>query len=773
MGLFDLFRPKWKHSDAEVRARAVRQLTDEILLAQVARTDPEPRIRRIAIKRIFDTALLGELAANDPDQEVREAAQDKLAEISLEVALAGGDEANALAALDRITAQRTLADVALRATIAGVRIEAVRRLTDQRALADVVRSTTDDEVRALVWERLREPAVLRDLASGDVSKWVALKAIDVLDDVEALEVVARKAQTKAVRQAARRKADTLSGKKVAPQVQISVGETPEERRAREAALEIQRRAEEERRRQIERLRAAEEAQRKAQATRAQAPSKKAEAAPASADEVEKQRLAAEKERIRKEREAEKERLAAEKERLRKEREAEKERLAAEKERIRKEREAEKERIRKEREAEKEPIRKEREAEAQRNLQTVEEILTHLESLADSADAKVVSEALASAQMAFRNVKRLPKGTAAAIRERYEKIRSTLRIRLSELREAEEWKRWANVPQFEALCGKAEELLKAVETPGADLKKCASDLAALKAEWKGLGGAPRERSEELWNRFHGTCTLIHAALRRVAKEREQERLENLKRKEELCARVEALKDAEDVEETALLIKNIQEEWKAIGPVPKNASEAIWKRFRAACDYFFARRDAALLENDPEVQEALAKRRAIAEEAEALKDSTDWNAVAARLKALQTEWKSLPPAPKAASDEIWKRFRSACNHFFARRKARFAQLEEEREQNLADKVALCERAEKAAEQGPNPEEARRLMVEWKKIGPVPKAEADKVWHRFRAALSALRGNASPEEAAEASQPSEQQEQGAPQAHTSVPADESAPK
>jgi hypothetical protein len=733
MGLFDLFRPKWKHSDADVRARAVRQLDDDAILAQVAQGDLDDRVRKVAIKRLLDTAVLAAVAENDRDEGVRRAAQDKLAELAMEAALAGGKESLALAAVARIQTPRALADVALKATHERVRLDAAQRLTDQRALADVVKGTSDDAVRTEAWSKLAEPAVLRDLALGDVTKGIALQAVDRLGEPGALEAVAKGASNKAVRTAARRKADALKERKTPPKVHEEPAEAEERRQAREAALAAQRRAEQARKHQIEQLRAAEETARQAHATKGR-PLHDDEALRRGEEhrKLEESQAAATAEREKERAARDAERAAREAERAA--RDAERAARAAERERV----QAERERVQAERDAERERRRVERQADEERNLKQLEELCVRLEALLESTDLKLIDDALRAAQGAFRDPGPLPRAAGGQVRDRYEKARAQLRIKSSELREADEWKRWSNVPRFEALCGRAEALLQAVETPSADLKQGAADLKALQAEWKALGGAPRERSEALWARFRHACDLVHGALRGAASGHQEEREQNLKRKEELCARVEEVQDSTDFDETALLIKNLQEEWRAIGPVPKAESDAVWKRFRAACDHFFTRRDGTVAPDDPQRQEALRQRQAIAEEADSLRDSTDWSVAATRLKALQVEWKALPPAPRAASDEIWKQFRAACNHFFARRKARFDQLDEEREQNLGDKEELCARAEAAVAAGaPNVEEARRLMLEWKALGPVPKAESDRVWQRFRTAMLALRG------------------------------------
>src|SRR5262249_6334309 len=132
MGFFDIFKPKWKHSDAEVRAEAVRELGDDqaALLAEIARTDSDARVRRIALKRISDAALLSQLAEHDPDESLRKAAGEKAAELLIAAACADGEEARCLQALERLSLPRALAQVAKQAVLPSVRERAVARLDD-------------------------------------------------------------------------------------------------------------------------------------------------------------------------------------------------------------------------------------------------------------------------------------------------------------------------------------------------------------------------------------------------------------------------------------------------------------------------------------------------------------------------------------------------------------------------------------------------------------------------------------------------------------------
>jgi hypothetical protein len=397
-----------------------------------------------------------------------------------------------------------------------------------------------------------------------------------------------------------------------------------------------------------------------------------------------------------------------------------ERAAAE-ERARKERE--------QREAARAEEKARREAEREANRVKLEELCVRLEALAGTDDRKQAELALKESQAIADGIGPLPR-TEPPIRDRYDAARKAVVVRLKELREAEDWKRWSNVPRLEALCAKMEALALS-GTP--DLKAAAQELKEAQAEWKALGPAPREKSDALWTRFKTACDEVHRRCREHFAVLDQERTANLKKKEELCVRVEALVESTEWKEAAETIKLLQEEWKAVGPVPKEQTDALWKRFRGACDRFFERRKAHFSVLDEERAGNLRRQEELCVKVEALAGSTDWKATAELIKQYQADWKEIGPVPRAESEAMWKRFRAACDQFFDRRKEHFGKLDEERAVNLKAKELLCEKAEALIESDDEAamEAVRALQAEWKTVGPAPRDAADAVWNRFRSA------------------------------------------
>src|SRR4029079_10089317 len=130
------------------------------------------------------------------------------------------------------------------------------------------------------------------------------------------------------------------------------------------------------------------------------------------------------------------------------------------------------------------------------------------------------------------------------------------------------------------------------------------------------------------------------------------------------RAEALADSTNWISTAEEIKRLPAQWKTVGPVTRAQDKTAWERFRAACDRFFTRRQEDLAKRKVVWAENLAKKEAPCARAEALGESTEWEAAAVEIKRLQSEWRAIGPVKKSRSEALWQPFRGACDRFFAR-------------------------------------------------------------------------------------------------------------
>lgn len=358
---------------------------------------------------------------------------------------------------------------------------------------------------------------------------------------------------------------------------------------------------------------------------------------------------------------------------------------------------------------------------------------------------------------------LPSGEQHALLDRLKAAQAVIAPRLHELREMDEWKRFANAAVQEELIARTEALAtkygfdKAEEVPPAELEKAAHELHEIQERWKQAAEAPRAQAQALWHRYRQAADPIQAKVRDFFAHRAEERKGNLDRKLAIIERAEQLADSTDWIRTADELKKLQAEWQQIGPVPRQDTRATWKRFREACDRFFTRRNEDLAQRKQTWAENLSRKEALCARAEALASSTEWEKAAAEIRQLQAEWKTIGPVRRNKSEAIWTRFRAACDLFFDRYKRR-DQIELEAKQ--ADREALVTELESLAgvegtevSEGTESSEGgrggteidppallervRALRNKWNQSTPVVRHGADPLSARFVNALERLLG------------------------------------
>lgn len=234
----------------------------------------------------------------------------------------------------------------------------------------------------------------------------------------------------------------------------------------------------------------------------------------------------------------------------------------------------------------------------------------------------------------------------------------------------------NLEAKEKLCQAAEKLAEEKQ-----LNVAFQKLQLLHNEWRELGPVMREQREALWERFKAASDVINKKHAAYYQERKVQEVDNLAQKVALCEAIEAIpldveRGYKQWDEVTAQVLAWQEQWKKIGFAPKKNNTAIYERFRKACDALFEAKSAFYKQNKEILSANLAKKRSLCEQAEALKDSTDWNATTQKLVALQKEWKTIGAVPHKSSDAVWKRFVTACDAFFDAKKVAAKQQKEER-------------------------------------------------------------------------------------------------
>lgn len=316
-------------------------------------------------------------------------------------------------------------------------------------------------------------------------------------------------------------------------------------------------------------------------------------------------------------------------------------------------------------------------------------------------------------------------------------------RVRELREMDEWRRFANAQRQEQLIAMAEAIvasLKADEEAGktSDLGATARALRELHGKWQEVAEAPRQVAQRLWDRFRGATDFIRARCEVHFSKLREERQVSVERKTAIVTEAEALATSNDWAKAAVRLQELQNEWQSLGPASREAGRELAQRFRAACSTFFTRRREDLTDRKKMWNENLAKKEALCERAEALAESTDWESASAELKRMQADWKTIGPVRRNKSELVWNRFRAAADHFFTRFHNRheitLATKLAERESFVADLEAIAG-MDVAAVPSDLGERVQQLRTTWNRSVPIPVPEMKGLSDRWQAALSRI--------------------------------------
>jgi hypothetical protein len=220
----------------------------------------------------------------------------------------------------------------------------------------------------------------------------------------------------------------------------------------------------------------------------------------------------------------------------------------------------------------------------------------------------------------------------------------------------------NLEMKTLLCEAAEKLQ---ENP--NIVEASRALQQLHDEWAEIGPVARELREELWNRFKQASSVINKKHQAYFDELHAKENENLEKKQALIAQlkeinIDKLKGNKQWEEATEKVQTIQQEWRLIGFAPKKQNQTVYEEYRQICDAFFKAKTAYYKGMRDEFAENLKQKRQLVEEAESLKNSTDWKETTDKLVELQKQWKAIGPVARKYSDELWKMFTSACDTFF---------------------------------------------------------------------------------------------------------------
>ena len=384
------------------------------------------------------------------------------------------------------------------------------------------------------------------------------------------------------------------------------------------------------------------------------------------------------------------------------------------------------------------LMQQQEAEKEANLKRKLEIIEKIKAMATSPEeANKSYQEFKRLQQEWKEIKAVPAERASELWRSYQHNVEQFYDLLKLNSEAREYDFKKNLEIKTRLCEAAERLAQEE-----DVISAFHQLQELHQQYREAGPVAKDLREEIWARFKAASTIINKRHQQHFEDLRSREEDNLKRKTELCERVEGIakeenKGASDWEKHTKEIMAIQAEWKTIGFAPQKMNVKIFERFRAACDDFFGRKTQYFKEMKERFADNAARKQALVEQAQALQDSTEWKSTSDKLIALQKEWKTIGMVPKKLGDQLWNDFLSACNKFFEARNAANAGTRNEEKENLEKKNNIIEQlkaiAEDAAEDAK--QKVQALVEEYNAVGHVPYKEKDKVYKAYHEVLDRL--------------------------------------
>ena len=384
---------------------------------------------------------------------------------------------------------------------------------------------------------------------------------------------------------------------------------------------------------------------------------------------------------------------------------------------------------------------EKEEERKKNLAEKERIIGELKAIVEDIDnINVHFPKFQQLQQDFKETGEVPAGTENDVWKEYQATVEQFYDRLKVNKELRDLDFKKNLELKTMLIEKAKEL-----TEVADPIDAFKRLQVLHEQWREIGPVAREMRDEIWNQFKEASTIINKRHQDFFQERKANEQANEEAKTALCEKAEAidvnsLKNFGDWDKVTKEIIELQKEWKELGFASKKANTLLFARFRKACDDFFTAKAEYFKKTKEEFKDNLAKKEALCEKAEALKERFEERGAYDEMVALQKEWRTVGVVRRKQGDEVWKRFCAAVDAFHDARKKLLNGKRDEEAENLKSKKSVIERLKAIPEDAERKDvigTVRELQAEWQKIGHVPFKQKDAVNTEYRAQLDRLYG------------------------------------
>jgi hypothetical protein len=366
---------------------------------------------------------------------------------------------------------------------------------------------------------------------------------------------------------------------------------------------------------------------------------------------------------------------------------------------------------------------------EKNLAAKNLVLEKLRRLVDSEENTTSITALKEIQNEWRSIGPVPNQYVRSLWANYSALIDRFYDKRSIYFELKELDRRKNLEAKTDICERAEKL-EHVE----NIKEAIKELNDLHEEFKHVGPAPRDEQDAIWKRFKAASDKVYARRKEFVENLKSNLMQNYEEKLKLGEKVQEFSDFDsdkisDWNTKTKEILDIQRKWETIGGLPREHAKEVNKLFWSAFKKFFNNKNAFFKRLEGQREENLKIKEELVRRAEALKESDNWEKTANELKELQVEWKNVGPVPEKVRNEIYSRFKKACDDFFDRKRSIEKETEKDYYDNLKRKENICNQIEKLAdEKSGDIEKVEELMDEYNEIGFVPRNAIKTIQRRF---------------------------------------------
>ncbi|HET6527543.1 MAG TPA: DUF349 domain-containing protein [Balneolaceae bacterium] len=368
---------------------------------------------------------------------------------------------------------------------------------------------------------------------------------------------------------------------------------------------------------------------------------------------------------------------------------------------------------------------------EKNLETKKRLLEEFEGII-SNETWSATKRVSQLKGQWNHVGSLPAGKGEKLDERFEELVGIFNDhkvdRLVQQRQKEE----DNLMLKLAVLEKMESIVLSMDHTTDNWKEIDEKFESLTGQWKKIGRVPKEKANHVWERYKNAQDEYYDRKYKYDKQHQSKVDKFSSKKEKICEEAEALLDEKDLASAARKINKLHRRWKKTGNLPQLLEDRLWNRFKAATDAFNERKANNQDKIKEQEDEHYRQKLALIDEANAIKDTDDFEKGHSQMQSLMDRWKKVGPVSRKKSNKIWKKFKGAMDVFYDRRRDHFKEVKEKRKDNLNEKQEILDKLRELG-QHEDPIEAvniaKGLQEKFKDAGYVPIKQKNKMWKQYR--------------------------------------------